>query len=140
MPNDNQVIEDSSITNDSMIEDTGITSNTEDDEEEEEPHIRPRERRTSHIMDKIKMVFFEKRKSVSTTAGNSNKNRKSNTNKSRQRPLSYPNLIDDMEQSSSSNNTSPLDQTLSRQSTTHLTEENTSRPSTRTQQAMIVDG
>jgi hypothetical protein len=132
----NHVVEDSSITNDSMIEDTGVTSNTEDDEEEEPTQTnRPRERRTSHIMDKIKMVFFEKRKSAATSAGNTNKNRKSNNSRSRQRPLSYPNLIDEQQGSSSivRDHSTPLEQTLSRQSTTHLTERNIQ------QQGMTVD-
>lgn len=132
----NHVIDGSSLTNDS-IEENGIMSNTDEDDEDYEEHNvtpteenvpnRPRERRTSHIMEKIKMVFFEKRKSVSTTYGN-NKNRRSSSNK---RPLSYSDAnAGDNEaavetQGSSRRNTSaavPLSQTLSRQSTTHLTE------------------
>ncbi|KAG2230658.1 hypothetical protein INT48_005614, partial [Thamnidium elegans] len=49
---------------------------------------RPRERRTSHIMEKIKMVFFEKRKSVSQQSNNTT----TTAGRRRQkRPLSYPN-------------------------------------------------
>ena len=109
-----------------MVEDAGVMSTTDDDEEHEQRPVR--ERRTSHIMDKIKMVFFEKRKSSSTTAQpTSNKNRRSN----RQRPLSYPNTIEGSSNHGHSGD-QPLSQTLSRQSTTHLTENNT--------QPMIVDG
>ncbi|KAG2193417.1 hypothetical protein INT47_006614 [Mucor saturninus] len=131
----NHVIDGSSLTNDS-IEENGIMSNTDEDDEDYEEHnvtpteedapSRPRERRTSHIMEKIKMVFFEKRKS---TPYGSNKNRRSSSNK---RPLSYSDAhAGDNEtavetQGSSRRNTStaavPLSQTLSRQSTTHLTE------------------
>ncbi|KAF1801986.1 hypothetical protein FB192DRAFT_1325630 [Mucor lusitanicus] len=50
-----------------------------------------RERRSSHIMDKLKMVFFEKRKSASTTQQHSKQSRQSH--KKRARPLSYPNLL-----------------------------------------------
>lgn len=130
------MIDSSSLTNDS-IEDNGIMSNTDEDEDYEEEHnalptdennsSRPRERRTSHIMEKIKMVFFEKRKSVSTSHGN-NKNRRSSSHKTRQRPSSYSDVhVGDneaIETQGSSRDTSsvPLSQTLSRQSTTHLTE------------------
>lgn len=137
------MIEGSSLTNGS-IEDNGIMSNTDEEEEYEDHNVtssddntsRPRERRTSHIMEKIKMVLFEKRKSVSTTYGN-NKNRRSSSNKTRQRPLSYSDVpVGDNEavigtqQGSSRNNSTvnsdssavPLSQSLSRQSTTHLTE------------------
>jgi hypothetical protein len=137
------VIEESNLTNDS-IEDNAVMSNTEeedndeDDDEEEDDEARggeqaasrPRERRTTHIMDKIKMVFFEKRKSISITgSGNhTNKNqRRNNSQKTpRRRPLSYPNILNNdnaVVEASSSTNT-PLRQTLSRQSTTHLEEIN----------------
>lgn len=147
LPNetDQVIIEDSSLSNDdSMVEDNGVTTNTDDDDDSPALNNRPRERRTSHIMDKIKMVFFEKRKSVSPTAGNNHyKNRRSN----RSRPLSYPNLIDDETAAAtnegSSNNASspPLEHTLSRQSTTHLAEIDEEGEHNRTcAQAMIVDG
>ncbi|CAO3642098.1 unnamed protein product [Mucor hiemalis] len=145
LPNetDQVIIEDSSLSNDdSMVEDNGVTTNTDDDDDLP-AHSRPRERRTSHIMDKIKMVFFEKRKSASTTAGNNHyKNRRSN----RSRPLSYPNLIDDenaaaTNEGSSHASSPPLEHTLSRQSTTHLAEIDEEEERSRTCiQAMVVDG
>lgn len=153
------VIEGSNVTDDS-VEDNAIMSNTEEedndeeDEEEEELRstniVRPRERRTSHIMDKIKMVFFEKRKSSATstsataTAISGKNQRRNNSHKTpRQRPLSYPNILHNHHHEANTATTSlptsetqqqphassgnateavPLSQTLSRQSTTHLTE------------------
>lgn len=85
-----------------------------------------RERRSSYIMEKIKMVFFEKKKSVPTQH-----NHKQRSNKNRQRPLSYPNMLSTVEttvplndvnnggSSSTSPSNAPLSQTLSRQSTRH---------------------
>lgn len=146
LPNetDQVIIEDSSLSNDdSMVEDNGVTTNTDDDDDSPAHHSRPRERRTSHIMDKIKMVFFEKRKSVSQAPGNNHyKNRRSN----RSRPLSYPNLIDDenaaaTNEGSSNASSPPLEHTLSRQSTTHLAEIDEEGERNRTcVQAMVVDG
>ncbi|KAL9550647.1 hypothetical protein MBANPS3_004622 [Mucor bainieri] len=54
--------------------------------------IPKRERRSSHIMDKLKMVFFEKRKSASTTQQQQSKHSR-HSHKKRARPLSYPNLL-----------------------------------------------
>ncbi|KAK4513845.1 acetyl-coenzyme-A carboxylase [Mucor velutinosus] len=102
-------------------EDHGVLSNTEDEEDDVEvedvdmsnlssaeptatrvqsrptststpPAIPKRERRSSHIMDKLKMVFFEKRKSASTTQQQQNKQLR-HSHKRRARPLSYPNLL-----------------------------------------------
>lgn len=79
---------------------------------------RPRERRTSHIMEKIKMVFFEKRKSAASQSTGRQK-----------RPLSYPlNVEQEVEGASTSREEEEarigtiMRQTLSRQSTTHLNE------------------
>lgn len=133
----------SSLSNDS-VEDNGIMSNTdgeeEEEEEQEEQSSRPRERRTSHIMEKIKMVFFEKRKSVASTTHGNHKNRRSSSShpqhtKSRQRPSSFSEVaamdvtMETNQGSSRRHPTTPstgvpLNQTLSRQSTTHLTEIN----------------
>ncbi|CAO0791649.1 unnamed protein product [Mucor circinelloides] len=101
-------------------EDHGVLSNTEDEEDDIEvedvdmsnlssaeptttqvssratststPAIPKRERRSSHIMDKLKMVFFEKRKSASTSQQQQNKQSR-HSHKKRARPLSYPNLL-----------------------------------------------
>jgi hypothetical protein len=85
-------------------------------------------------MDKIKMVFFEKRKSISlgTTViksrGNNNNNgatsndtsNNGNNRRSRQRPLSYPNLLQstmaEPQGETSRRPLFPLSHTLSRQS------------------------
>ncbi|KAI9355014.1 hypothetical protein BD770DRAFT_428767 [Pilaira anomala] len=78
---------------------------------------RPRERRTSHIMEKIKMVFFEKRKSAASQSTGRQK-----------RPLSYPLNVEQVEGASTSRDEEEfrigtiMRQTLSRQSTTHLNE------------------
>lgn len=101
-------------------EDHGVLSNTEDEEDDIEIEedvdmsnlptveqtttqvptrgtststsvIPKRERRSSHIMDKLKMVFFEKRKSATSTQQQNKHSRHSH--KKRQRPLSYPNLL-----------------------------------------------
>lgn len=103
-------------------QDEGIISNTEQEQSTTETSRQApkRERRSSHIMEKIKMVFFEKRKSVSI------QHNKRNT-KSRQRPLSYPNMLSTVETSASggaaSPSNTPLSQTLSRQSTRHAASE-----------------
>lgn len=103
-------------------EDHGVLSNTEDEEDDIEvedvdmsnlssvepttTHVQSRratststpaaipkrERRSSHIMDKLKMVFFEKRKSASTAQQQQNKQSR-HSHKKRARPLSYPNLL-----------------------------------------------
>lgn len=101
-------------------EDHGVLSNTEDEEDDIDvedvdmsnlssaeptatqvssratststPAIPKRERRSSHIMDKLKMVFFEKRKSASTSQQQQNKQSR-HSHKKRARPLSYPNLL-----------------------------------------------
>lgn len=107
-------------TEQAVEEEEGVLSNTEDEEDDIEvedvdmsnlssveptptqvqsrttststPAALPkRERRSSHIMDKLKMVFFEKRKSASTTQQHSKQSRQSH--KKRARPLSYPNLL-----------------------------------------------
>lgn len=79
-----------------------------------------REKRSSQFMDKIKMVFFEKRKSQQDQPRRSNK-------KHQRRPLSYPNQPSEQEipplpslpSTSSHTQHTPLSQTLSRQSTTN---------------------
>ncbi|KAI8378931.1 hypothetical protein BD560DRAFT_388984 [Blakeslea trispora] len=81
-----------------------------------------REKRSSQFMEKIKMVFFEKRKSQQDQP-------RSRPKKHQRRPLSYPNqiIIDQQEipplpslpSTSSHTQHAPLSQTLSRQSTTN---------------------
>lgn len=86
---------------------------------------RPRERRTSHIMEKIKMVFFEKKKSVSQQSNNDNATTTTTTDGRRRqkRPLSYPNGEEQGCSRHDQNRTAPvINQTLSRQSTTHSDE------------------
>ncbi|RCI03691.1 hypothetical protein CU098_002281, partial [Rhizopus stolonifer] len=132
-----------------LTEETHVTdeepgmSNTTDEEIEDTMEITPeivvpsnviprerrgppvnRERRSSQFMEKLKMVFFEKRKSQQEQSP-----RRRSKKHHQRRPVSYPNHILHLQQdipplptipSSSSNmNNIPLNQTLSRQSTTN---------------------
>ncbi|CEP14696.1 hypothetical protein [Parasitella parasitica] len=99
-------------------EDHGVLSNTEDEEDDIEPEddvdmsnpataavqetrasststsaIPKRERRSSHIMSKLKMVFFEKRKSAVGSTQQQQTKHSRHGHKKRARPLSYPNLL-----------------------------------------------
>lgn len=121
----------SSSTND--IPDEGVLSNTEEEEEEEiiQPSTSKRARRSSQFMEKLKTVFFEKRKSPSTSLQQPKQRR--HNKKNRPRPLSYPNLASmprDEEipplptatrvRTHMTNPFHRLSQTLSRQSTSYL--------------------